>query len=78
MQHPVDWFAEKLAVAAHLSEALAAVHRTVGLGLERNLRLAAAHGADSGEELAGATGRILAGVAAGLARWGSFWNPRSA
>ena len=55
---------------ADLGKALAAVHGTVGLGLEGNLRLAAAHGANSGEELAGTTSRILAGVTAGLAALG--------
>ena len=59
-----------LAVGAHLSEALAAVHGTVGLGLEGNLGLAAAAGAGSGEELTGATGSILTSVTAGLAALG--------
>ena len=57
----------QLAVGAHLSEALAAEHGTVGLGLEGNLGLAAATGAGSGEELTGATGSVLASVTAGLA-----------
>ena len=61
---------QKLAVSAHLSEALAAEHGTVGLGLEGNLCLAAATGAGSGEELTGATGSILASVTAGLAALG--------
>ena len=60
----------QLAVGAHLSEALAAVHGTVGLGLEGNLCLAAATGAGSGEELTGATGSVLASVTAGLAALG--------
>ena len=59
-----------LAVGAHLSEALAAVHRTVGLGLEGNLRLTAATSAGSSEELTGATGVVLAGITAGLAALG--------
>ena len=57
----------KLAVSAHLSEALAAVHRTVGLGLKGNLCLAAATGTVSGEELTGTTSCVLASVTAGLA-----------
>ena len=60
----------QLAVSAHLSEALAAEHGTVGLGLEGNLGLAAATGAGSGEELTGATGGVLASVTAGLAALG--------
>ena len=60
----------QLAVGAHLSEALAAVHGTVGLGLEGNLGLAAATGSGGGEELTGATGSVLASVAAGLAALG--------
>ena len=60
----------QLAVGAHLSEALAAEHRTVGLGLEGNLGLAAAAGAGGGEELTGATGSVLASIAAGLAALG--------
>jgi hypothetical protein len=59
-----------LALAAHLSEALAAVHRTVGLGLEGNLGLAAAAGTGSSEELTGTTGAVLASVTAGLAALG--------
>ena len=60
----------RLAVGTHLSEALAAVHRTVGLGLEGNLSLAAAACAGSGEELTGATGAVLAGITACLAALG--------
>ena len=62
-------FAE-LALCAHLSEALAAVYGTVGLGLEGNLCLAAATGASSGEELTGATGGVLASITASLAALG--------
>ena len=61
---------QQSAVGAHLSEALAAVHGTVGLGLEGNLRLAAATSAGSGEELTGATGSVLASVTASLAALG--------
>ena len=56
-----------LAFCAHLSEALAAVYGTVGLGLEGNLCLAAATGAGSGEEFTGATGAVLTSVTASLA-----------
>jgi len=54
----------------HLSEALAAVNRTIGLGLEGNLCLAAACSACSCEVLTGATGSVLASVAANLAALG--------
>jgi hypothetical protein len=57
----------QLVLIAHTREALAAVYRTVGLGLERHTSLTTAHSAGSGEILAGTAGRILAGVAAGLA-----------
>ena len=60
----------QLAVGAHLSEALAAVHRTVGLGLKGNLGLTAAAGAGGSEELTGATGSVLASVTAALAALG--------
>ena len=65
-----DFLQQKLAVGAHLSEALAAEHGTVGLGLEGNLSLAAATGAGSGEELTGSAGSVLAGVTASLAALG--------
>ena len=58
------------ALLAHLGEALAAIHGTVALGLERNAGLAAAVGADGCEVLAGTAGGVLAGVAAGLAALG--------
>ena len=57
---------QQLAVSAHLSEALAAEHGTVGLGLEGN----PATCAGSGEELRGATGNVLASVTASLAALG--------
>ena len=60
----------QLAFCAHLSEALAAVYGTVGLGLEGNLCLAAAACAGSGEELTGATGVVLASITASLAALG--------
>ena len=60
----------KLTLSAHLSEALAAVYGTVGLGLEGNLCLAAATGASSSEELTRATGVVLTSIAAGLAALG--------
>jgi len=54
----------------HLGEALAAVNRAIALGLERNTSLTAAGGAGGGKEFPGTTGRILAGVTAGLAALG--------
>ena len=60
----------KLAFVTHLSEALAAENGTVGLGLEGNLCLATATGAGSSEEFTGATGVVLASIAAGLAALG--------
>ena len=59
-----------LLLFANLGEALTAVHGTVRLGLERNLRLTAAGGAHGGEILTGAAGGVLAGVTAGLAALG--------
>ena len=58
----------QLALLTHLGEALAAIDRTVGLGLKGNLGLAAAGSANSGEVLAGTAGSVLASVTAGLAR----------
>ena len=55
---------------AHLSEALAAVDGTIGLGLEGNTSLAAAGSADSGEVLTGTASSVLASVTAGLAALG--------
>ena len=63
-------FLWQLALVAHLSEALAAEHGTIGLGLEGNLGLATATSAGSGEELTGATGSVLASITAGLAALG--------
>ena len=60
----------KSAVLLHLGKALAAVHRTVGLGLKGNTSFLAASGAGSGEELSGATGSVLAGITARLAALG--------
>ena len=57
-------------LALHASEAIAAVNGTIGLGLEGNLCLATASGANSSEELAGTTGSVLASVAASLAALG--------
>ena len=59
-----------LSALAHLGEALAAVDRTVRLGLEGNLGLAAAGSANSGEILTGAAGGVLASITAGLAALG--------
>jgi len=66
---------EQSALAAHLSEALTAIDRTVRLRLKRNLGLAAAGSANSGEILAGTTGSGLAGIAAGLAALGLILEP---
>ena len=51
----------------HLGEALAAIDRTVGLGLKRNASLAAAGSAGSGEELTRTACSVLARVTAALA-----------
>ena len=59
-----------LTVLSHTSKALAAVNRSVRLGLKGNFRLAAAGSAGSGEVLSGATGSILASITAGLAALG--------
>ena len=60
----------QLAVSAHLSEALAAENRAIGLGLEGNLCLATATCAGSSEELTGTAGSVLTSIAAGLAALG--------
>ena len=57
-------------LVAHLGEALAAVDRTIRLGLEGNASLAAASSADSGEILTGTASSVLASVTAGLAALG--------
>ena len=59
-----------LALSLHLSEALAAVNRTVGLGLEGNLGLTTASGTGGGEVLTRTAGSSLAGVTAALAALG--------
>ena len=64
------FFAIALAFVAHLSEALAAEYRAVGLGLEGNLCLATAACAGSSEEFTGATSVVLASVTASLAALG--------
>ena len=61
---------QELAFVTSLSEALAAEHGTVSLGLEGNLCLATATCAGSGEELTGTTGAVLASVTACLAALG--------
>ena len=61
---------EQLRLLSHLCKALAAVDRTVGLGLKRHSGLAAAGSAGSSEELTGTTGGVLARVTAGLAALG--------
>ena len=62
-----SWMKSAL-LLAHLGEALAAINRTVGLGLKGDPSLAAAGSAGGSEVLTGATGRVLAGVTAGLAQ----------
>ena len=57
-------------VLLHLSEALAAVDRTVLARLEGNLASLAAAGADSVKHLALTAGSVLAGITAGLAALG--------
>ena len=64
------FFIASLALCTHLSEALAAVYGTVGLGLEGNLCLAAAACASSGEELTGTASIVLTCIPAGLAALG--------
>ena len=59
-----------LGLLAHLGEALRAVDRTIGLGLEGNLGFLAACSAGGGEELTGATGSLLTSVTAALAALG--------
>jgi hypothetical protein len=60
----------KSAFASHLSEAIAAVNRPVGLGLERHLGFLAAPCAGSGKELSGTLSGCLSHIAAGLAALG--------
>ena len=59
-----------LLVRLDLGEAIAAVDRTVRLGLKRHTSLAAASGTGSREVLTGAASGVLASVAAGLAALG--------
>jgi hypothetical protein len=67
----IQYSSRKLSLLlAHLSEALAAVNRTVRLRLERNSGLSAAGCADSGVILTRAAGSSLAGVTAVLAALG--------
>ena len=63
-------FVSNSGLLSHLGKALAAVNRAIRLGLEGNLRLAAACCAGCGKELTGTTGCVLACVAAGLAALG--------
>ncbi len=60
----------QLGLTLHAGKAVAAVHRTVSLGLERHLGVTAAGCAGSSEILSGTTGSVLASVAAGLAALG--------
>jgi hypothetical protein len=61
---------KRLALLAHLSEALAAVNGAIGLGLEGNLGIAATSSTGSGEVLTRTAGSSLAGVTAALAALG--------
>ena len=62
--------ANQLAILSHLCKALAAVHRTISLGLKGNTSFLAASSTGSGEELSGTTNSVLSGVTAGLAALG--------
>ena len=64
------FLSDRLCLLSHLSKALAAINMTIGLGLERNLCLAAACCANCCKELTGTTGCILACITAGLAALG--------
>ena len=55
---------------AHFGKALAAVHRPIGLRLERHLGLSAAGCTNSRKILARTTGGVLTGITAGLAALG--------
>ena len=59
-----------LGLLSHLSEALAAVNGTIGLGLKGNLCLTAACCANCGKELTGTACCVLASVTASLAALG--------
>jgi hypothetical protein len=59
-----------LALFTHLGEALAAVNRAVGLGLEGNLSFLTASSTSGREELSGATSSLLSAVTACLAALG--------
>ena len=70
MTHRRFCYLAELLGSLHLCKAIAAIHRTIVSGLERHASLAAAGSAGGGEELTGATGSVLAGIAAGLAALG--------
>ena len=61
---------DSLALLFHLCEAIAAVDRSVRLGLEGNSRLAAAGSAGGYEILTRSAGSVLTSVTAGLAALG--------
>ena len=65
-----EFVCSELTLSVVQSVALAAENGTVSLGLEGNLGLATATGADTGEELTGTTGSVLASVTACLAALG--------
>jgi hypothetical protein len=58
------------ALVPHDREAIAAVNRTIGLGLKRNASFLAAASASRSKILPGASGGILARIPAGLATLG--------
>ena len=69
-QHSLSAFSfgtSRLLFAAHLSKTVAAIDGAVALRLKGDAGFPAAVGAGGGKELSGATGRVLAGVTAGLA-----------
>ncbi len=67
---PTPFVIAELLGGLHLCKAIAAIHRTIVSGLERNAGFAAAGSAGGGEKLTRTTGSVLAGVTAGLAALG--------
>ena len=64
----------ELVFASHAGEALAAVHRPIGLRLERHLGLSAAGCTNSRKILARTTGGVLTGITAGFASLGLVYE----
>ena len=69
MKAPIS-VAGRSGLLPHLCKALAAVNGTIGLGLKRNLCLAAAGSADCSKELTRAACSVLSGITAGFAALG--------